>query len=121
MTAAIRIQSEKAGVWFRELPERLAEAAREYRLDETPDWQPLDELSTATRFDGMEAYGDSAVVEKGANIAPGRVHVELVYHDPDEELTLRDSFPARVFFSVDKENKTVTITHVEVDTTSFFE
>ncbi|MCJ8508924.1 hypothetical protein MUU53_13490 [Rhizobium lemnae] len=121
MKAAISIQSAEQDVWFEELPEKLAQAARDYPLAETTDWAPLDELSSGTRFEGMEAYGDSAVVEDGENIAPGRVHAELVYDEPGDPLTLRDSFPARIFFTVDKNRKTVAITRVEIDTASFFE
>lgn len=121
MKAAIRIQSAERDVWFDELPERLAQAAREYPLAETPDWIPLDELSSGTRFEGMEAYGDSAVIEDGENIAPGRVHAELVYDEPGDKLTLRDSFPARIFFTVNKDQKSVAITRVEIDTASFTE
>ena len=69
----------------------------------------------------MEAYGDSAVIEDGENIAPGRVHAELVYDEPGDKLTLRDSFPARIFFTVNKDQKSVAITRVEIDTASFTE
>jgi Predicted pPIWI-associating nuclease len=121
MSAAIGIQSKSANVWFKGLPEKLAEAARNYQLAETQDWQALDELSQSTRFEGMEAYGESAVVENGENIAPGRVHVELVYNEPEGPLTFHDSFPARVVFVVNRMNETVLITRVEADTSSFFE
>jgi hypothetical protein len=121
MSAAISIQSKSANVWFNGLPEKLADAARNYQLAETPDWQSLDELSERTRFEGMEAYGESAVVENGKNIAPGRVHVELVYNEAEETLTFRDSFPARVIFDVNRVDETVEITGVEADTSSFFE
>jgi hypothetical protein len=121
MSAAIAIQSKSADVWFNGLPDKLADAARKYQLAETPDWQTLDELSEATMFEGMEAYGESAVVENGENIAPGRVHVKLVYNDPEEPLTFHDSFPARLIFDVNKDDKTVEITRVEADTSSFFQ
>lgn len=118
MSAAIGIQSKNA--WFSGLPEKLAEAARNYQLEKEPDWHALEELSEATMFEGMEAYGESAIVENGKNIAPGRVHVKLVYNEPEETLTFHDSFPARVFFDVNKKNETVEITRVEADTSSFF-
>jgi hypothetical protein len=121
MSAAISIQSKSANVWFSGLPEKLAEAARNYQLAETPDWLSLDELSEGTRFEGMEAYGESAVVADGENIAPGRVHVKLVYNEPEKPLTFRDSFPARVIFEVNTAKETVEITRVEADTSSFFE
>ena len=121
MSAAVAIQSKSANVWFSGLPDKLAEAARNYQLAQTPDWRTLDELSEATLFEGMEAYGESAVVENGENIAPGRVHVKLVYNEPDETLTIHDSFPARVFFDVNKMKETVEITRVEADTSSLLE
>ena len=70
----------------------------------------------------MDAYGDSAIVENGNNIAPGRVHVKLSFIDTgDEQFEFTESFPARIFFNVNVDKKSVEIEKVEVDTTSFFE
>jgi Predicted pPIWI-associating nuclease len=122
MTVAVRIQSKGKNVWFEELPDELAEAAREYQLSETSVWNELAELSNQTTFDGMEAYGDSAIVENGNNIAPGRVHVKLSFIDNDDEnLEFTESFPARIFFNVNVDKKSVEIEKVEVDTAGFFE
>jgi hypothetical protein len=120
-TAPVRLTSKSTN-WFRGLPQKLSEAAKEYKLPETPDWQPLDELSSQTVFDGIEVYGDSTVIEDGQLVAPATVYVHLVY-DPNSKdpVQFDDSYPARVFYSVDKENRRVTVNRIDVDTSSFFE
>jgi Predicted pPIWI-associating nuclease len=121
MTVATRIQSKGNNAWFEGLPDELADAVRDYQLTETSDWQELAELSNNTIFDGMEAYGDSAIVEDGSNIAPGRVHVKLSFIDADDEnLEFTESFPARIFFDVNVEQKSVEIQKVEIDTSGLF-
>ena len=125
MSAPVRIQSRTRGVWFDKLPEQLSSAAEAYDLPSTPDWSPLDELSSHTLFEGIEVYGDSAVIDGEQLVAPGTVYVELLYEPSSPDATsFHDSFPARVFFkvlpSVDS-GKNVEIERIEVDTSSFFE
>lgn len=122
MSAPVRIQSPRYNVWFPALPERLSEAAAAYELTETDDWSPLDELSSRTRFEGLKVSGEFAMIDNGQYVAPGRVYVELVYDEGGEdETSFHDSFPTRVFFEIVQPDQTVTITRVEVDTSSFFE
>ncbi|TIO79340.1 MAG: hypothetical protein E5X74_10080 [Mesorhizobium sp.] len=125
MSAPVRIQSPGRGIWFEDLPEKLSKAAEAYDLPETGDWAPLDELSGGTLFEGIEVYGDSAVIDGKDLVAPGTVYVELQYAPGSDDATsFHDSFPARVFFKVVEPKpgqKDVEIERVEVDTSSFFE
>src|SRR5690242_8460036 len=88
--------------WFEDLPERLSEAVDAYNLPNTDDWAPLAELSGATQFEGIDAYGDLTVAEGKHLVAPGSVQVRLVY-DPnsDEPVGFSDSYPIRVVFDVE--------------------
>lgn len=111
-------------LWFDELPEVLSQAVEDYHLADTSDWEPMDELSSQTLFEGIEVYGDAAIVEKNSEfVAPGTVYVKLQY-DPNsnEPVTFSDSYPARVRFVVtDKSKKSIEIKGVEVDNSSFYE
>lgn len=123
MTAPVRIQSKRLGVWFDALPEKLSEAAAAYSLPDTPDWSPLAELSSQTLFEGIEVHGEAAVFDEGKFIAPATVYVTLQY-DPksNDSVSFHDSYPARVFFALQAGDaeKSVAVEKIEVDTTSFF-
>ncbi|MBZ9711163.1 hypothetical protein LB543_31185 [Mesorhizobium sp. ESP7-2] len=125
MSTPVRIQSRGRGIWFDDLPEKLSKAADNYSLPETTDWSPLEELSGGTIFEGIEVYGDSAVIDGKKLVAPGTVYVELQYAPGSEDSTsFHDSFPARVFFKVVEPvpgKKDIEIERIEVDTSSFFE
>ncbi len=125
MSTPVRIQSRGRGIWFDELPEKLSKAADNYNLPETGDWGPLEELSGGTIFEGMEVYGDSAVIDGKKLVAPGTVYVELQYApNSDDSTSFHDSFPARVFFKIIESTlgeKDIEIERIEVDTSSFFE
>jgi len=114
--------TQRSPFWFPELPDKLSRAVKEYKLVERPDWQPLEELSNQTLFEGIEVYGDAAVIEGDALIAPATIYVRLTY-DPnsDDVVSFEDSYPARVFFSSDSKEKRVTVNKIHVDTTSFFQ
>lgn len=121
MTRAARL-SETDAAWFEGLPEKLEHAADEYDLPNTGDWDPMAELSSSTRFEGIEVHGD-AIIREGDNlIAPATVFVELIY-DPnsDEPVSFHDSYPAQIFFSSDPESKAVSISQIAIDNSSFFE
>ena len=112
--------------WFPELPEALEKAVSDYGLAETSDWQPLDELSSATRFEEIETDGESAIYESGRFVAPASVHVTLVYEpNSDEPTEMADSYPARVYFKIVPKGKnkrpSVAVDRIEVDTASFYE
>jgi len=106
--------------WFEGLTDSLSKAVDEYGLPDKPDWQPLADLSGQTMFEGIETYGDSTVIEGDQLVAPATVYVTLTY-DPNsnEPSSFGDSYPARVFFSVD--GNEVVVKHIEVDTHSFYE
>ena len=99
---------ESAPVWFAELPRKLYDAARDYALDEKPEWDELGALAEIIKFEGVTAYSESAVVDNGECVVAGRVSVKLIYDpnkDPDPKPgakygEVRDSLPASIFFEV---------------------
>ena len=113
---------ESAPVWFVELPRKLYDAARNYPLDEMPEWDELGDLVDIIKFQGVTAYSESAVVDNGECVVAGRVAVKLIYDpskDPDPEPgarygEVRDSLPASIFFEVHDEE--VRIKRIRVDT-----
>ena len=112
---------ESAPVWFAELPRKLYDAARDYPLDQKPEWDELGDLAEIVKFEGVTAYSESAVVDDGKCVVAGRVAVKLIYDpakDPDPEPgakygEMRDSFPASVFFEV--ADQEVRIKRIQVD------
>ena len=114
---------ESAPVWFEELPRKLYDAARDYPLDQKPDWDELKDLDEIVKFEGVTAYSESAVVDNGECVVAGRVTVKLIYDpdkDPDPEPgakygEFRDSLRASIFFEVSAD-KEVRIKRIQVDT-----
>ena len=115
---------ESARVWFADLPRTLYDAARDYPLDEKPEWEELGDLADIIKFEGVTADSESAVVDNGKCVVAGRVAVKLIYDpdkDPDPEpdakySEVRDSLPVSIFFEVCPKKKEVRITRVLVDT-----
>lgn len=122
MSAARQLKSNKE--WFPELADLLDKAADDYGLPESSDWNELADLSSLTKFEGIDVYGDAAIKEKNQYVAPGSVFVELVYDSNSKDpISFHDSYPIRVFFKLlnkDGQNR-VEIKKIEVDTSSFFE
>jgi hypothetical protein len=111
--------------WFDELPQALSRAVDAYRLQETRDWQPMAELSSQTIYDGIRVFPNDAVFDGQDFIAPASVHVTLQF-DPssDDAVIFDDSYPARVFFSIEGSNtssRKVVVRRIEVDNSSFYE
>ena len=116
-SAPVRL-TEKSGL-FPGLPELLSKAVKDYDLPAKPDWRPLAELSNKTVFEGIEVFGDASIVEGTNLIAPANVYVRLTYDLDDSQFA--DSYPARVFFSVESgEDKKIRINKIEVDTSTFY-
>ena len=75
---------ESAPVWFAELPRKLYDAARDYPLDQKPEWDEFKDLEDMVKFEGVTAYSESAVVDNGEYVVAGRVAIRLIY-DPDKD------------------------------------
>ena len=56
---------ESSPVWFAGLPRKLYDAARDYPLDQKPEWDELGDLAEIVKFEGAMAYSESAVVDDG--------------------------------------------------------
>jgi len=118
MNAPARIATVSEA-WFAKLPDELDRAVSTYDLPSKADWQPLADLSAATEFEGIEVFGEHAVISDGSFVAPADVYVTLVYEpNTADRVEFPDSYPARVFFQVATER--VTIDRIEVDTRSFY-
>lgn len=112
---------ESAPVWFADLPRKLYDAARDYPLDEKPEWGELGDLADIIKFEGVTAYSESAVVDDGECVVAGRVSVKLIYDpkkDPDPRpgakyREVRDSIRASIFFDV--ADQEVRIKRIQVD------
>jgi hypothetical protein len=112
--------ARKSRMWFDDLPRVLRNAVEQFNFEDSPEFQTLADLSGATRLEGLDVDGDSAVVSNTGWSAPGSVYVTLVY-DPNskESVELSDSYPVTVYFTVNEEE--VTIDRIVPDVRSFYE
>jgi hypothetical protein len=120
MTVARRAQNTDR--WSNVIPERLEEAVKAFDFAGSDAFVPLAELSHATEFDGIAVDSHVIVVNGKRWFAPATVYATLVYRDkvddPDPARSAA-SFPATINFEVT--DGAVTITGIEVDTSSFYE
>ena len=119
-TASVPIAARRSDLWFDDLPRLLEKAVADYDFEKSDDFQPLADLSAATRFEGFDVDGDSAVVSKAGWTAPVAVYVTLVY-DPksDDPVEINDSYPATVHFRV--VDGAVVVERIDTNTRSFYE
>lgn len=112
--------ARKSRLWFDDLPRVLRHAVEQFNFEESPEFQALTDLSAATRLEGLDVDGDSAVVSTAGWSAPGSVYVTLVY-DPnsEESVELSDSYPVTVYFTVNGEE--IAIDRIVPDVRSFYE
>jgi Predicted pPIWI-associating nuclease len=115
----IPIEAIKSDEWFAELPARLDEAVEAYEFENSPDFQPLLDLSHATRFDAIDIDIDSVVVRGNEWSVPGTVYVTLVYDPNNEPVEVDDSYPVTVSFRVSDEQE-VAVRKIEADVRSFY-
>jgi hypothetical protein len=107
--------------WGKDVPNKLIDAAAKYDFPSTPEWSDLDQLSSNTQFEGLSVSPEGAVFDNGTFIAPGTVHVRLIYGKKDDLVEFSDSYPVRLFFRVlDVESGEVKIDRIEADTSSFY-
>jgi hypothetical protein len=81
----------------------------------------LDELSTRTTFEGIEANPDGVFTSDGGATfqAACTIYVTLNYGGRRDDVSMADSYPATVHGTIDAEG-VVAVDHVDVDTSSFF-
>ena len=77
----------------RERQRMVAEAVREVDPTTTDAWADLDALSSSTSVDSLEVFEDEILLDDEGFQGSLLWHVTLVYHDPEGNLTLTDSFP----------------------------
>jgi Predicted pPIWI-associating nuclease len=107
-------------IWTGAAKQNLIEAVENYDLSSKTEWSALDELSSATEFEGMQVFAEDAIFKGSDFVAPATVYVKLRYgEDSAEPVTFSDSFPASVTFNVASDGD-VEINRIEIDTNSFF-
>jgi hypothetical protein len=109
-----------------EILHAIMEAVNNYDLASSDQWNALDQLSTHTQFETLDANPDGIFeVRKDkqgelAFEAIGDVYVTLNYGDKRDAAAMSDSYPAKFEGRFDRSSKNVTIDSVEIDTSSFY-
>lgn len=105
-----------------ELLQSIMTAVDNYDLASSSDWEKLDQLSSHTEFESLEANPDGIFEgPAGSFQAIGNVYVTLNYGDKRDSAAMSDSYPVRLKGRFMKDKKKILIEHVLVDTSSFFE
>ena len=99
----------------------ILSAIENFDLSSSPWWSDLDELSSRTMLEALEANpGGIFRGPAGTFEAVGSVYVTLHYGDKRDSASMPDSFPARFIGSINPDTGDVTIEDVQIDTSSFF-
>lgn len=96
----------------------VADAVRAVEFTETDAWGHLDVLSMATEVDNLEVFEDEILLEGNKFSGSLLWHVTLVYHDPEGDLTLTESFPGS--FEGRIRDGRADVEFVTADTSSFY-
>lgn len=116
----VPVRASTQDLWTSSARQKLVEAVEQYDLASKPEWSVLDELSSATEFEGLQVFAEDAIFYGSGFVAPATVYVKLHYgSSSDDPADFSESFPASVNFDV-KPDGTVEIDRIEVDTKSFF-
>jgi hypothetical protein len=101
---------------------KIAEAVSNLAADDLMNlgaWQSLDELSSNTIFDGIEANPDGIFETEDHKFqAIADVYVTLQYGGKKDGTSMSDAYPAKVSGTIDAGG--VKIEAIDVDTSSFY-
>ena len=100
----------------------IIEAIANYDVSESSDWAKLDELSTHTEFEEIDAVPEGIFESTSGDFEViATVFVTLNYGSRKEQTSMSDSYPAYVKGTYDEVTQTVSIKEVSVDTSSSYE
>uniref|UniRef100_Q07RC5 Predicted pPIWI-associating nuclease group 2 domain-containing protein n=1 Tax=Rhodopseudomonas palustris (strain BisA53) TaxID=316055 RepID=Q07RC5_RHOP5 len=109
-----------------EILNAIMEAVNNYDFASSGEWEELDQLSTHTKFESLDANPDGIFeVRKGNGDelsfqAIGDVYVTLNYGDKRDSASMSDSYPARFEGRFDRKTGKATLDLVKVDTSAFY-
>lgn len=104
-----------------ELRKAILEAVAKYPIESSSAWASLDELSSRTKVDGLEPNPDG-IFQTGDGKRfelVGKIYVVLEYGGSRDHLSVNDSFPIHISGEIGESSR-ISITNVEVDTSSFY-
>jgi hypothetical protein len=90
-------------------------------VTESEGWDRLDELSSRTELESVEANPDGIFESPDMTFqAIGNVYVTLNYGGKRDSTSMADSYPFHVFGRFDADGN-ASVERIEVDTSSFYE
>ena len=99
----------------------IIEAIARYDLSESSDWIKLDELSTHTDFEEVDAVPEGIFESTSTDFEViATVFVTLNYGSRKERSSMSDAFPAYIKGQYNQSTFAVSIDEVSVDTSSFY-
>jgi Predicted pPIWI-associating nuclease len=107
----------------RERSDAVIKAVSKCDVRESNAWSDLNELSTHTQFEEIDAVPEG-IFERGDRFsASATVYVTLQYgSNPEEEVSSSDEFPAAIDGHFEQENDSTkaVIDNISIDTSSFY-
>jgi hypothetical protein len=101
--------------------EAVMTAIEQYDLTSSPAWDDLDQLSSHTEFESLEANPDGIFEGPPGHFqAVGSVYVTLNYGDKGDSSSMSDSYPVQFKGTIDPKINAATVDDVTVDTSSFY-
>lgn len=99
----------------------IMDAISSYDVHESASWDALDQLSSHTDFEEIDAVPDGIFeISKNDFKAIATVYVTLRYGDRNDQTSMSDSYPVHVEGTYDAEAGTASITKLFIDTSSFY-
>jgi Predicted pPIWI-associating nuclease len=104
-----------------EILQSIMVAVSDFDLASSNYWDALDQLSSHTEFEALEA-NPAGIFEgpPGMFQAIGTVYVTLNYGDKRDSASMSDSYPVQLSGKFDRTTKLASIESVKVDTSSFY-
>ena len=105
-----------------ELRNAIMDAVSNYKISESNAQDELNELSSHTEVEAIEANNEGIFISGSNNFeANATIYVVLHYGDKKEPFSTTDTFPVHVTGTFDANKKSVKIRNFIVDTTAFFD
>jgi hypothetical protein len=100
----------------------VIDAVSKYNVPASSAWNDLDQLSTHTQFEEMDAVPEGIFERENRFSASATVYVTLQYGAKAEEVTSSDAFPAAIDGHFEQENDSprAIIDSITIDTSSFY-
>ena len=114
----VPMDARRTDRWFKELPDKLDDAVKEYKFDSRPEFRPLLALSSGTLLESLDVDPRSITVAGKKWSAAGTAYIQLRDDiNSDDPVVQADACPVTVRFRLEQHQ--VVIEGIDPDVSSF--